>query len=427
MQYVMALGLYWNLVMAICFASPLLITLCCWHQPLIIAPTLLYMLWARFLSRGDLADGSPWRWFSIQEWGYHAFRRYLRLRIHVHSELSSLPHDRPAVLAVHPHGVASDYRILLDGMLYEALPNREVLTLSASVLFCIPMVRELALWTRCIDARKSVASRALRKGHSVMVIPGGEQEQIRTEQGKEEVFLSKRVGFIKLALEQQSAVVPCYAFGSVDLYATYTKVLFKPREWLRKTLGVCIPVYLGALGFLPLRRPVHLVLGRPLQFSCQQPGKPTDQEVQQAHQQYMDALRSLYEEDSEHFCWLVDGSLVVTNKWQKWTDLEVSEENLKELSQYCDEFLVHGVDVEGLQSGIEEPLVRILAASPIPVTYAGGVRSLEDMERIRTLGQDRVDATIGSALDIFGGKLPYDEVVRWHNKQLSAAEPPKAT
>jgi len=108
---------------------------------------------------------------------------------------------------------------------------------------------------------------------------------------------------------------------------------------------------------------------------------------------------------------------VVTDRWQKWTDLEVTKETLKELSEHCDEFLVHGVDVEGLQSGIEEPLVQILAASPIPVTYAGGVRSLEDLERIRSLGSNHVDATIGSALDIFGGKLLYSDVLDWHRKQ----------
>lgn len=118
-----------------------------------------------------------------------------------------------------------------------------------------------------------------------------------------------------------------------------------------------------------------------------------------------------------------DGSIsrpkykVVTDRWQKWTDLEVCEDTLKELAGHCDEFLVHGVDVEGLQSGIEEPLVELLASSPIPVTYAGGVRSLEDMERIRALGQGRVDATIGSALDIFGGQLLYEYVLDWHNEQ----------
>jgi len=109
--------------------------------------------------------------------------------------------------------------------------------------------------------------------------------------------------------------------------------------------------------------------------------------------------------------------MVVTDRWQKWTDLQVTRETLTELAEHCDEFLVHGVDVEGLQSGIEEPLVEILAASPIPVTYAGGVRSLADMDRIRNLGRGRVDATIGSALDIFGGPLAYADVLKWHADQ----------
>merc|ERR1719210_2523272 len=83
---------------------------------------------------------------------------------------------------------------------------------------------------------------------------------------------------------------------------------------------------------------------------------------------------------------------VVTDRWQKWTDLQVCEATLAELAAHCDEFLVHGVDVEGLQSGIEEPLIAILASSPIPVTYAGGVRSVADLDRIRVLGAGRVDA-----------------------------------
>lgn len=113
---------------------------------------------------------------------------------------------------------------------------------------------------------------------------------------------------------------------------------------------------------------------------------------------------------------------VVTDRWQKWTDLEVTPAVIADLAGHCDEFLVHGVDVEGLQGGIEEPLVEVLASSPIPITYAGGVRSLEDLERIRTLGGGRVDATIGSALDIFGGPLPYAKVLEWHRQQQPAAE-----
>ena len=84
------------------------------------------------------------------------------------------------------------------------------------------------------------------------------------------------------------------------------------------------------------------------------------------------------------------------------------------LAQYCDEFLVHGVDVEGLRQGIIEDLVEALGEwSPIPVTYAGGARSLEDMERVDELSKGRVDLTIGSALDVFGGDCSYEEVVAW--------------
>jgi phosphoribosylformimino-5-aminoimidazole carboxamide ribotide isomerase len=110
---------------------------------------------------------------------------------------------------------------------------------------------------------------------------------------------------------------------------------------------------------------------------------------------------------------------VVTDRWQKFTSLKVDKDTLARLSEYCDEFLVHGVDVEGKKQGIEEPLVKILGEHcPIPVTYAGGVKSLADMELILRLGKGRVHATIGSSLDIFGGEVPYREVVRWHKKHL---------
>lgn len=111
---------------------------------------------------------------------------------------------------------------------------------------------------------------------------------------------------------------------------------------------------------------------------------------------------------------------IVTDRWQRFTDVTISRDTLESLSGNCDEFLVHGVDVEGKRQGIQEELVEILGKySPIPLTYAGGIKSLSDMDLILKLGKGRVDATIGSGLDIFGGNIPYREVVKWHNEHTT--------
>lgn len=110
--------------------------------------------------------------------------------------------------------------------------------------------------------------------------------------------------------------------------------------------------------------------------------------------------------------------LVVTDLWQRFTCVQVDGPTLDRLSKFCNGFLVHGVDVEGRQTGIEDSLVELLGAeSPIDVTYAGGARRLEDLDRVETLGRGRVGLTIGSALDIFGGDVPYAEVVAWQRRR----------
>ncbi|XP_020241210.1 1-(5-phosphoribosyl)-5-[(5-phosphoribosylamino)methylideneamino] imidazole-4-carboxamide isomerase, chloroplastic-like isoform X3 [Asparagus officinalis] len=114
---------------------------------------------------------------------------------------------------------------------------------------------------------------------------------------------------------------------------------------------------------------------------------------------------------------------IVTDRWQKFSDVILDKTSLTFLATFADEFLVHGVDVEGKRLGIDERLVTLLGRySPIPVTYAGGVNSMADMERIKKAGKGNVDVTVGSALDIFGGDLSYKEVVSWHKEQKSARQ-----
>lgn len=108
---------------------------------------------------------------------------------------------------------------------------------------------------------------------------------------------------------------------------------------------------------------------------------------------------------------------IVTDRWQKFTEVSIDEKTLTELAGSCAEFLIHAADVEGQCAGIEADLVRLLAElSPLPTTYAGGIRDQADIELIKTLGGGRIDFTAGSALDIFGGTgLVYADVARHHH------------
>ncbi|MBQ4046244.1 MAG: hypothetical protein II627_07305, partial [Lachnospiraceae bacterium] len=105
---------------------------------------------------------------------------------------------------------------------------------------------------------------------------------------------------------------------------------------------------------------------------------------------------------------------IVTDRWQKMTEVELTQGLLDRLSDYCDEFLIHAVDVEGKCRGIEEDVARLLGSwGKKPVTYAGGVSSFRDLDQLRLLGKNKVDVTIGSALDIFGGHMSYRDVLAY--------------
>ena len=102
----------------------------------------------------------------------------------------------------------------------------------------------------------------------------------------------------------------------------------------------------------------------------------------------------------------------MTDRWQEFTDEEVSTVLLDELSSYCDEFLIHAVDVEGKARGMEQELVKFIGNyTGNPITYAGGVHSMEDLYLLKKLGQNRMNVTIGSALDLFGGSMKWEDVL----------------
>ena len=114
-----------------------------------------------------------------------------------------------------------------------------------------------------------------------------------------------------------------------------------------------------------------------------------------------------------------DGYYIVTDRWQKFTQEKATLEFLDKLSGYCDEFLIHAVDVEGKARGIEENLAQLLGEwGRIPVTYAGGVSSFDDLKKLKELGRDRLNVTIGSALDLFGGNMEFKKVLSYMAEEI---------
>ncbi|MCD7763933.1 MAG: phosphoribosylformimino-5-aminoimidazole carboxamide ribotide isomerase [Lachnospiraceae bacterium] len=133
---------------------------------------------------------------------------------------------------------------------------------------------------------------------------------------------------------------------------------------------------------------------------------------------YENLERLVRETGREHLvldlsCRKKDGDYyIVTDRWQKFTKVRLTEQTLDELAGYCAEILVHAADVEGKSAGIETDVAKLLGSwGRLPVTYAGGVGSYDDLAALRETGRNRVDVTVGSALDLFGGPLSYRKVL----------------
>lgn len=136
------------------------------------------------------------------------------------------------------------------------------------------------------------------------------------------------------------------------------------------------------------------------------------------HYDRLDALKE--QVGREHLvldlsCRKKDGKYyITTDRWQKFTNEELTIELLNKLESWCDEYLIHGVDVEGKTQGIDEDLVKLLARyDGNKVTYAGGVKNFDDLKLLKDHGNDKIDVTIGSALDLFGGDMEFSKVLEY--------------
>ena len=216
------------------------------------------------------------------------------------------------IYACHPHGTIAFNRAAVGFQMSHlwspatGIKNLRVLTATAA--FYVPVIRELWIWSYCIEASKSVAVKALKRLNpkrtvedrvAIFVYPGGEKEQLLTVQGKEVVYLKDRKGFVKLALEQGCELVPVYAFGESDLYY-HSPFLLEGRQWIAKTFGAAIPLICGSVGLLPYfpKSGVTMVFGDGVGLKpAKDPENVTKEELDSGHELYMTKLKELFDKE----------------------------------------------------------------------------------------------------------------------------------
>lgn len=263
-----------------------------------------YYTYTKFISLAELKHGNRWSYFSKNFIIFRMARKYLDMQFIVDDQLQKDERkpDAKFIIGMFPHGVASDHRVAMDGMLHTILPtiSEKIKVLVASSLFVIPFVREVSLWTGCVDARRFVAERVLDNGDSILVFPGGISEQIATSYQQEKVYLKSRKGFIKLAMRKNIPVIPSYVFGVSDYYYTFDYA-FPFRKWLEKSFGIGIPLAYGLWGslFCPLPVKTTIVFGKPMIFETKVIGIPSSEELDTAHEKFCKALQDLFDEHKQ--------------------------------------------------------------------------------------------------------------------------------
>lgn len=218
--------------------------------------------------------------------------------------LKALDPARKYVFGWHPHGILILSRIHVYGGVWERMfPGVPFRVLGASPMFRMPLCREICLWMGAVDAGRTTASRALDEGISVVVYPGGSREIFDTDPNSTEtkIYLTKRRGFVRLAMRHGADLVPVFVFGEKRCYRRLN-VPVGVRDWLLRALKIPLIVFWGrGFTWYPMAAPQTCVFGEPIPTGRERTGgeEPTEEEVAKMHAEYVDAVVRLFEEHKE--------------------------------------------------------------------------------------------------------------------------------
>ena len=287
----------------VCF--PVFLGLVCHRWTAAVTYVVAYLSWFALTHHSETdGHGRPWPEFE----NLWLFRRLLEwFPVRLVQPTVPLSPNRQYVFCIHPHGGLAFGRSMFGfgtrNLWEPAFPGINFRVLAATAALRVPVIREMWLWSYCVDARRRSAERVLRNGHySLILYPGGVKEQILTKRGQHRVYLKSRKGFVKLALQHGCSLVPVYVFGETDLY-DHWNVGLAARSWIADRFGAAVVFLSGSFGLLPYRVPLTGVSGPPVAAVVE--GKrienPTVEQIDELHAAYVSALQRLFDSEKEKY------------------------------------------------------------------------------------------------------------------------------
>jgi 1-acyl-sn-glycerol-3-phosphate acyltransferase len=268
----------------------------------------LYSVWYAYDFRSPFTGGWMTPWFRKLKWWelcaeHNDFKLVIEPKALKELSEGGKAASTPVIFCSHPHGVmcAGPFQTFGFNTTRSAqriFPSRSwrVMTIKAS--FFVPVWREFLEMLGFIDASRSSASKALKKGHSLLLVPGGAAEALLGSHYNPELILNKRKGFIKLSIQQNAPLVPCFTFGENELHSHVDlsgfPIIVKIRKLLKKLFGITTPL-LKNPGLTPWRHPITTVIGEPIYPSESASGKSEDEHIDYMNKLYVTKLEDLYE------------------------------------------------------------------------------------------------------------------------------------